>query len=66
MSTKDIKSEIHRLRFDEGMTLQEIANKFQVSSIPNFVVFKDGEKVGQFTGGMSADDFEEKLSGFLK
>jgi thioredoxin 1 len=45
---------------------QELASKFGVSSIPNFVLFKDGEKIEQFTGGMSADDFEEKLNGFLK
>jgi transcriptional regulator with XRE-family HTH domain len=28
MNIQDIKAEIHRLRFEEGMTLQEIANKF--------------------------------------
>jgi transcriptional regulator with XRE-family HTH domain len=28
MSIQDIKAEIHRLRFEEGMTLQAIANKF--------------------------------------
>jgi len=28
MSIIDVKAEIHRLRFEEGMTLQEIANKF--------------------------------------
>lgn len=44
---------------------QELAVKFGVSSIPNFVLFKDGKKIEQFIGGMSADDFEEKLKGFL-
>ena len=44
----------------------ELSTKFNISSIPNFVLFKDGEKIEQFTGGMSADDFEEKLNGFLK
>ena len=44
---------------------QELAQKFDVSSIPNFVVFKDGKKVEQFVGGMSADEFEEKLKMFL-
>ena len=43
----------------------EIASRFNVSSIPNFVVFKDGKVAEQFVGGMSADDFEEKLKGFL-
>ena len=28
MTLKDIKTEIHKLRFKEGMTLQEIANKY--------------------------------------
>jgi len=28
MTLKDIKEEIHKLRFEQGMTLQEIANKF--------------------------------------
>ena len=45
---------------------QELASKFKVSSIPNFMLFKEGKKVEQFTGGMSAEDFEEKLNGFLK
>ncbi len=44
---------------------QELATKFQVASIPNFILFKDGKKVEQFVGGMSADDFETKLNGFL-
>jgi thioredoxin 1 len=43
----------------------ELASKFQISSIPNFILFKDGKKVEQFVGGMSADDFEEKVKGFL-
>lgn len=43
----------------------ELASKFNVSSIPNFVVFKNGKVVGQFTGGMSEEDFEERLKGLL-
>ena len=45
---------------------QELASKFGVTSIPNFVLFKDGEKADQFTAGMSVEDFEKKLNGFLK
>lgn len=45
---------------------QEIARKFNVSSIPNFVVFKNGKVVGQFVGGMDEEDFEERLKEFLK
>ena len=41
---------------------QELAQKYQVSSIPNFMVFKKGEVVEQFTGSMGVEDFEEKLN----
>jgi len=44
---------------------QDIASKFGVSSIPNFVLFKDGEVADQFTGSMPAEAFEEKLNKFL-
>ena len=44
---------------------QSIAQKFDIVSIPNFVLFKDGERVEQFMGSMSAEDFEEKLKSFV-
>lgn len=44
---------------------QELAQKFEVSSIPNFVMFKDGEVVDRFMGAMQEDELEEKLKGFL-
>lgn len=44
----------------------ELASKFHVASIPNFLVFKNGEKIQQFVGGMSAEDFEKKLKVFVK
>lgn len=44
---------------------QEAARKFKVSSIPNFVVFRDGEPVEQFIGAMSYEDFEERLEKFV-
>ena len=45
---------------------QELSQKFNVSSIPNFVLLKDGEIVEQFVGRMSAEELEEKLNRFLK
>lgn len=39
----------------------EIAKKFNVNSIPNFTLFKDGKQIEQFTGSLSEDDFSEKL-----
>ncbi len=44
---------------------QDIASKFGVSSIPNFVLFKDGEVVEQFTGSIPAEELEEKLNNHL-
>lgn len=44
---------------------QEIAQKFNVSSIPNFVLFKDGKVAANFVGAMSEEDFSERLKKFL-
>ena len=44
---------------------EEIAQKFNVSSIPNFTLLKDGKIIEQFVGSMSGEDFEEKLKGFI-
>ena len=41
---------------------QELAKKYQVSSIPNFILFKKGEIAEQFVGAMSVEDFEDKLN----
>ncbi|MCL5018470.1 MAG: thioredoxin [Candidatus Pacearchaeota archaeon] len=40
---------------------EALAGKFGVSSIPNFVLLKDGKKVEQFVGAMDADELEHKL-----
>ncbi|MBU1252425.1 MAG: thioredoxin [Nanoarchaeota archaeon] len=42
-----------------------LTKKFGVDSMPSFLVFKEGEVVGKFSGAMSIQDFEEKLKGFL-
>ena len=44
---------------------KDIAEKFGVSSVPNFVLFKDGEKVDQFSGSMTAEELEEKIKANL-
>lgn len=56
------KIKIGKVNIDDN---QELAKKHNVVSIPNFVLFKDGEVVEQFVGGMTADDFEERLKGFI-
>ncbi len=44
---------------------ESIAQKFSVSSIPNFTLFKNGKVVQQFVGSMGEDEFEERLEKFL-
>ena len=43
----------------------KIAQKFGVSSIPNFTLLKDGKMIDQFVGAISEDDLEEKLKRVL-
>jgi len=42
-----------------------IALKFDVNSIPNFTIFKDGEVKEQLTGSMTLDELKEKLESYL-
>lgn len=42
-----------------------LSARFSISSIPCFILFKEGEVVKRFVGSMSAEDFEEKLEGYL-
>lgn len=45
---------------------QKLAQKFNVVSIPNFILFKEGKQVHQFMGATSAENFGKKLNEFLK
>lgn len=45
---------------------QELAQKFNVTSIPNMIVFKDGVQIDQFIGAMNIDELEEKLGKHIK
>jgi thioredoxin 1 len=42
-----------------------IAQKFNVSSIPHFVILKDGEVKEVFNGSLSEEDLEEKVKAHL-
>ncbi|MFH1503203.1 MAG: thioredoxin [Candidatus Diapherotrites archaeon] len=56
------KLKVGKVNVEDG---HEIAQKFGVSSIPNFVLLKDGKVVTNFVGAMSEEDFSEKLKKFL-
>ncbi|MCK9595979.1 thioredoxin [Candidatus Pacearchaeota archaeon] len=44
---------------------ETLARKFNVSSIPCFILFKDGKVIEQFVGAMQNDELEEKLKKFV-
>lgn len=44
---------------------KEIARKFEVFSIPNFILFKKGEIADQFMGAMPLEEFEDLLKKHL-
>jgi len=43
---------------------EALAKKFNVTSIPNFVIFKDGKQVDQFGSAMSGEELESRLVRF--
>lgn len=39
----------------------DLASQFSVFSIPTFVLFRDGQIVGQFSGAMGKEGFEDEI-----
>ena len=56
------KLKVGKVNVEDG---HDIAQKFNVSSIPNFVLFKDGKAIANFVGAMSEEDFSDKIKKFL-
>ena len=56
------KIKFGKIDIDEN---QDWARKFKVLSIPNFVLFKDGQMTARFAGTMPTEDFEENLKKYL-
>ena len=61
---ENLKGKIKIGKVDVGEN-QALASRFNVSSIPNFILFKNGKPETQFVGAMSLEDFEEKLKKYL-
>lgn len=55
------KIKFGKVNVDEN---SKLAQKFEVTSIPTFVVLKDGNKIGQFIGAIPQEDFSERLKKF--
>ncbi|MCX7917255.1 MAG: thioredoxin [bacterium] len=62
---KKYKGEIifAKVNVDEN---SDIAEKFGIMSIPSFILFKNGQKVGEIVGAMPEDKFEEKILNYFK
>jgi len=54
----DGKVKIAKVNIEQG-DLQELAMQFQVSSIPTFILFKDGEVADRMMGAMPKGAFEQ-------
>jgi thioredoxin 1 len=52
------KVKVGKCNSDENM---ELAAQFRVSSIPTFLLFKEGKVIQSELGAMSEKDFEERL-----
>lgn len=56
------KAKIVKLNVDENM---EISGKFNVMSIPTFILFKNGEPVDTFVGAKPKEDVTAKIDAVL-
>jgi thioredoxin 1 len=52
------KIKFGKINVDENSRL---AQKFDVMSLPNFILFKDGKASERFVGAIDLEDFEKKL-----
>ncbi|MFZ1971125.1 MAG: thioredoxin [Candidatus Nanoarchaeia archaeon] len=52
------KVKFGKINVDEN---NKLAQKFDVMSIPNFILFKNGKASERFVGAMNLEDFEQKL-----
>jgi thioredoxin 1 len=52
------KIKFGKINVDEN---HDLAQKFGVYSIPNFVLFKEGKILDRFVGAMSFEDFQKRL-----
>ena len=56
------KLKVGKINLDEN---NELAQKYNIRSIPNFIIFKNGKVVDQFIGSISKEEFEKRIKKFL-
>ncbi|MBI3334861.1 thioredoxin [Candidatus Pacearchaeota archaeon] len=63
-ASEEMKGRVHFGKVDVDSE-QELAERFQVMSIPSLVFLKDGEMVDKIVGLVSKDDIIERAESFL-
>ena len=56
------KCKVGKCNIDENM---QLAQNYHISSIPAFVVFKDGKPAANYVGAMSEAEFRKKIEQVL-
>ncbi len=56
------KLKVGKVNVDEA---HELAQKYNIRSIPTFIIFKEGKIAEQFVGAVSREKFEEKIKKYL-
>ena len=56
------KIKFAKVNFGDNETLTK---KFNVNSIPNFVLLKDGKKIENFVGAIDSEELERRLKKFI-
>ena len=62
LSTQMQEVKFVKVNVDEN---PQLAQQYGVFSIPTFVIFKDGQKVGEFVGARDKEGFQAELKRFL-
>jgi len=63
IAEKNPKIKFVRINVDDA---QELANKYEVSSIPCIIFFKEGKEVDRVTGLVPEDVLREKVEDYLR
>jgi len=60
---EEVSKKMHEIKFAKVNIddQQEIAEEYDVMSIPTFIIFKDGKEAGRFLGARGKSDFIDEI-----
>ena len=56
------KLKVGKINIDNN---SELAQKYNIRSIPSFIIFKDGKIANQFVGSIPKEEFEKRIKKYL-